>query len=139
MAGRDLNSRLCNFRDWALPIKSQQLYPGADKGPAVMSYMAEMGLWAPIAMLDTCHQHTIFYPGTRNGGYSLLVFLLNGVGNPSLSTKHNPNRVTINTTPRLLPQKSFDLICEELPVIDLTALRHPVLCLPSCPLQVKQG
>lgn len=31
------------------------------------------------------------------------------------------------------------LICEELPIIDLTALRHPVLCLPPCPLQVKQG
>lgn len=65
-----------------------------------------------------------FFAQAKNkGGCALLVLPFNGVCNPPYP-QNIIQAVIINTTPRLLPLKSFDLICEELPILDLMAPRH---------------
>lgn len=91
-------------------------------------------LWAPTAMLYTCHQYTGFFgffcPGTNKGGCALLVLPFNGTWNPPY-----PQNIIQAQLPSTLSPGSYhwNLLISLDPILDLMlpdtqfSASHPVL------------
>lgn len=112
-------THLCTFRDWPLLPHYSNFVQGLAQGQKLISWIAEVGSGPP----QPCWT-LVFCSGKKQGWLCIAGPSIQWSLQSPLSLEHNPSTVIINTTPRLLPLKSFDLICEELPILDLMAPRH---------------